>query len=149
MEKRLNLLLADDDKDDRFFFNKALQELPIPTRLTTVEDGEKLMEFLTLKNNALPDLLFLDLNMPRKNGSECLEEIKNAARTKNLPVIIYSTSLLDDVADVLYRNGAHYYVRKTDVPELKKIIHHILELVITKKFKRPAREKFILNSVEV
>jgi CheY-like chemotaxis protein len=149
MEQQLHLLLADDDKDDRFFFTKALQELSIATRLTTVEDGEKLMEFLKSKNKALPDLLFLDLNMPRKNGSECLEEIKRTAKTKHLPVIIYSTSLLDDVADILYQNGAHYYIRKTDVPELKKIINYLLELVISKKFTRPDRQKFILNSVEV
>jgi CheY-like chemotaxis protein len=149
MEKLLNLLLADDDKDDRFFFEKVLKELPIQTRLTTVEDGEKLMQYLSENYKQLPDILFLDLNMPRKNGSECLEKIKSDKRLKHLPVIIYSTSLHDDVADILYEKGAHYYIRKTDIIELKKAIHYALTLMLEKKFERPSRDKFIVNMIAV
>ncbi len=126
MEKKLQLLLADDDADDRFFFDKVLKQLTIPTELKTVEDGEQLMFFLSENYNQLPDILFLDLNMPRKNGSECLAEIKNNKRLKDLPVIIYSTSLLDEMSDLLYKNGAYYYIRKTDIQELKKILNMYL-----------------------
>src|SRR4051812_32115664 len=118
----LHILLADDDKDDRFFFGKALQAIPILTDLVTVEDGKKLMEHLLKNPKRLPDVLFLDLNMPRKNGSECLAEIKDSPKIKQLPVIIYSTSLHEDVADLLYEKGAHYYIRKTDLTELEKIL---------------------------
>jgi CheY-like chemotaxis protein len=149
MERPIKLMLADDDKDDRFFFQKVLSELSIPTLLEVSEDGEKLMGFLSKNYKNLPDILFLDLNMPRKNGSECLEEIKSSARLKILPVIIYSTSLHDDVADPLYEKGAHYYVRKTDIRELKKILQHILTQIVEEKFIRPKRGKFILNIVEV
>ncbi|MGZ3895049.1 MAG: response regulator [Bacteroidia bacterium] len=149
MEKLLKLLLADDDKDDRFFFNKVLQELSIPTHLTTVEDGEKLMQYLSKNHKHLPDLLFLDLNMPRKNGAECLVEIKGDKRLKELPVIIYSTSLHEDVADLLYDKGAHYYIRKTDIIELKKVLGYTLGLMIASNFERPKRTKFILNLIEV
>ncbi|MGZ3902669.1 MAG: response regulator, partial [Bacteroidia bacterium] len=96
----INILLADDDKDDRYFFEKALKTLSIKAQLTISEDGEKLMAYLLKHSEKLPDVLFLDLNMPRKNGAECLTEIKLHEKLKKLPVIIYSTSLHDDVADI-------------------------------------------------
>lgn len=148
MKKQLNLLLADDDNGYCFFFNKVLEELPVKIQLATVEDGEELMQYLSKNRKHLPDLLFLDLNMPRKNGSECLEEIKRNKKLKNLPVIIYSSSLNEDVADLLYQKGAHYYIRKTDCIELKKTIHEALRLRLETKFKRPEREGFVLNMIE-
>lgn len=143
------LLLADDDRDDRFFFKDALSELPIATHLTTVDDGERLMDYLLKNVYQLPDVLFLDLNMPRKNGSECLKEIKLNKEIQNLPVIIYSTSLHEAVADELYKSGAHYYVRKTDLTELRRVLQQILTMMAEKKFERPERNKFILSLVEV
>lgn len=145
----LNILLADDDRDDRYFFDKALKDLPIQTRLTTAEDGEMLMAYLLKYSEKLPDVLFLDLNMPRKNGLECLVEIKSNEKLKKLPVIIYSTSLHEDVADLLYKKGAHYYVRKTDLAELKKILLRILTLMIEKNFTQPSRGEFIISLVKV
>ncbi|MBC8048251.1 MAG: response regulator, partial [Fimbriimonadaceae bacterium] len=82
----INVLLADDDKDDRYFFDKALKQIPIATHLKTVADGEKLMDYLLKNDVPLPDVLFLDLNMPRKNGSECLAEIKRNEKLKEIPV---------------------------------------------------------------
>jgi len=144
-EEPLKILLADDDKDDRFFFDKALKVLPIPTMLTTVEDGEQLMDYLSKNSENLPDVLFLDLNMPRKKGEECLSEINLHPKLRELQVIIYSTSLNEEVANQLYKNGAYYYVQKTDLLELEKILLHILTMMKEKKFTRPARENFILN----
>lgn len=144
----LSILLADDDKDDRFFFDKALKSLPFPTQLTTVEDGEQLMNYLSENSDNLPDVLFLDLNMPRKKGSECLLEIKQDPQLKDVPIIIYSTSLHEDVADILYKDGAHYYVHKTDFEQLQKTLHLVLTRLIEKKFIRPARDKFILTLAE-
>ncbi|MDP1800689.1 MAG: response regulator [Bacteroidota bacterium] len=141
----MNLLLADDDLDDRFFFDKALKVLPIPSDLITVNDGAKLMAYLLENSTQLPDVLFLDLNMPRKNGSQCLEEIKTNDRLKHLPVIIYSTSLHEDVADLLYKNGAHYYIRKGGMVELEKALLKILTMIKEEKFTRPPRNKFILS----
>ena len=64
----LNLLLADDDADDCMFFKEALEELPVAAKLITVNDGVQLMNHLINENSQLPDALYLDLNMPRKNG---------------------------------------------------------------------------------
>src|SRR5436190_18711527 len=101
----ISLLLADDDADDCMFFKEALEELPLNSSLKTVNDGEQLMQLLTAKPDALPDILFLDLNMPRKTGVECLSEIKRNEKLKALTVIIYSTSLNHDVVNLLYEKG--------------------------------------------
>ncbi|MEO5602661.1 MAG: response regulator [Cyclobacteriaceae bacterium] len=143
MRDQFYLLLADDDKDDGFFFSRALQKIPIATHLTIVDDGEKLMMYLNKNLKQLPDVLFLDLNMPRKNGSECLVEIKKDEILKELPVVIYSTSLYEDTADLLYKNGAHYYIRKGSLEGLEKGLHFVLNLLEAKKFSRPSRELFI------
>ena len=70
----IHLLLGDVDKDDCLFFEEALEELTLSTRLTTVHNGEQLMQLLAKKTEQLPHVLFLDLNIPRKNGLECLSK---------------------------------------------------------------------------
>ncbi len=144
MADQLRVLLADDDTDDRFFFDMVLKDVPIDTQLTTLEDGEKLMIYLSANSENLPEVLFLDMNMPRKNGAECLHEIRQNEKLKDLPVVIYSTSIHEDLADTLYEEGAYYYIRKTSLANLEKTLEHILTLMVEKKFKQPKRDKFIL-----
>lgn len=141
------LLLADDDTDDCLFFKEALEELPVISSLKTVYDGEELMNWLYKSYDNLPDALFLDLNMPRKSGFECLAEIKLISELKNLPIIIFSTSMDMDVVDTLYNNGAHYYLRKPgDFSKLKKVIHDVITIISTNNFMQPSKDKFILQS---
>jgi CheY-like chemotaxis protein len=149
MRKKLFVLLADDDKDDRFFFNKALSEITVPTNFIAVEDGEKLMTWLSRNSGNLPDVLFLDINMPRKNGAECLMEIKTHAKLKKVPVIMYSTSLHEDVADVLYNKGASYYIQKTDFTELPRLLEKALKLISEKGHSQPPRNEFVLKSMKL
>src|SRR4030095_6744168 len=121
---RHRLVLADDDLDDCNFFQEALEELPVTVSVTIVNDGVELMRHLSNNQNDLPDLLFLDLNMPRKTGFDCLTEIKMDDKLKHLPVIIFSTSLDLEVLNLLHEKGAHYYIRKPgDYAKLKKVIH--------------------------
>jgi CheY-like chemotaxis protein len=114
----LNILLADDDKDDRFFFAKALQEMSIAIDINTVNDGEQLMAYLDKHSENIPDILFLDLNMPLKNGFECLSELKGSVKFKAIYVIMFSTSYPRDVnyendmINRLYKIGAQDYIRK-------------------------------------
>ena len=143
--KPLHILLADDDNDDRYVFNNALAEIPIQTKLTTVSDGEKLMGYLANHLQVLPDVLFLDLNMPRKSGSECLAAIKLNKNLKQLPVIIYSTAFNKYAMDIFYRNGAWHYICKTNFTEFKKNLHHILLLMLQNKFIQASRENFVLG----
>ena len=140
----INILVADDDKNDRLLFDMALKEIPLATRLKTVSDGEKLMDYLSKNSENLPDVIFLDLNMPRKNGSECLKEIKKNEKLKRLPVIIYSTSLRENIADVLFQNGAHYYLPKCNYNMLIKHIYKTLTL-LAEDPNQPARNKFMLS----
>ncbi len=142
----LNLLLADDDSDDCFFFKEALEELTISAKLTTVNDGVQLMKLLSTKGTPLPDALFLDLNMPRKSGLECLAEIKTIDKLMHLPVMIYSTSLNPDVVEILYQKGAHYYICKPgEFAKIKKVILEAITLLSLNKLKQPSRDKFILQ----
>jgi CheY-like chemotaxis protein len=140
-----NILLADDDKDDNILFQEILDELDLATQLETANDGEHLMQLLNEKE-LLPDILFLDLNMPRKNGFECLSEIKRAEKLKRLPVIIFSTSFETEAINLLHKNGAHYYIRKpNDFTQFKKIIYQALTLTLQKDILQPSREKFVLT----
>lgn len=139
-----NLLLADDDTDDRMFFEEALEELPISTSLKMVNDGERLMELLTAKPEPFPDILFLDLNMPRKTGIECLTEIKRNENLKTLPVIIYSTSLDPEIVNMLYEQGAHRYIRKPgEFTKLKKVILEALTIT-GPNLPKPSKENFVI-----
>lgn len=112
--------------------------------LTMVADGEKLMSYLHARKK-LPDVLFLDLNMPRIHGEECLAEIKKSAKLKHLPVIIQSTASDDGVTEKLYGLGAHYFCRKTGSDELHQLLEFVLPLAGAKKLERPLRNKFILS----
>jgi CheY-like chemotaxis protein len=145
-KKHLNVLLADDDKDDCFFFSMALEALTIQTKLVTVLDGEKLMEYLSENTHQLPDIIFLDLNMPRKNGFECLLEIKSNENLKQLFVIIFSTSFEQDVVNLLYKNGAQYFIRKpSEFLQFKKIIQQTFELITPGNMQKTSRENFVLT----
>ncbi len=123
------ILLAEDDEDDCFLFKNALEDLPLTFRLITVQNGEELMLLLNDSSRPLPDVLFLDLNMPRKNGFECLKEIRGNETLNQLPVIIFSSAYAPDIVDQLYKDGAQYYVRKPDdISQYKKVIYQSLHL---------------------
>lgn len=147
MFSKLNhILLADDDKEDCLFFQEALEELSISTKVTTVHDGEQLMFMLTEVSFELPHVLFLDLNMPRKNGFTCLVEIKNDVRLKSLPVIIFSTPCEQDVADQLFDCGAYLYICKpTDFSKLKNVISQALSRIIKSDTTERVKDNFMLH----
>ena len=139
-ETGLNILLADDDTDDKFFFEKALKEIPILTNLITVNNGEELMDYLATNSEYLPDVIFLDLSMPRKTGYECLIEIKEDEKLKNIPVVMFSTSfthgidLEQSLMTTLSKMGAQNYIRKpSDFEKLKQVIQDALTELIEKE----------------
>lgn len=151
MAKELHILMADDDTDDQYFFDITLEKLSLSTKLTIVENGEKLMSYLLKNLKKLPEVIFLDMNMPRKNGAECLKEIKNNKVLAQIPVIIYSTSLNAETANSLYNTGAHYYIRKGNLKDLENTLQYIITLIIEDRFVKPPKDKFIfdLNTVQV
>lgn len=143
--KQINILLADDDLDDCRFFKKALESLDINSNLTIVNDGDALMKYLSEESETPPNVLFLDINMPKKNGIECLEEIRKSAKLKDLPVVMFSTSNSWDTINKLFNSGAHVYIRKpSDFKQLKQVIHHAIPLAAEKIFSN-SPVKYMLN----
>lgn len=125
--KSLRILLADDDEDDRLFFREALEDIKIKTIVTTVNDGIELMEYLNQPNALLPDVIFLDLNMPRKNGIQCLEEIRKNPVLKELTIAIYSTSGAERDIEETFVKGANVYIKKpNDFTALKKVVEEAM-----------------------
>ena len=140
------VLLADDDIDDRFLFQDALNEVSSHTKLTTVNDGVELMNILEQTIPPLPDVIFLDLNMPLKNGFECLAEIKSINKYKNIPVIIFSTSCETGFIDKVYEKGADYYLCKPgSFQSLKNAISKVLSINWKEHKAQPDRDKFLLT----
>ncbi len=141
------LLLADDDLDDCLIFREALEELPVSVDLQVVNDGQELMQFLVKKTETLPTVLFLDINMPLKNGVECLAEIKNNENLRDLPVVIYSTSYDEKVINTLYNNGAWHYIRKpSEFSKIKEVLQKALSLISIESLGlQPVKENFILK----
>ncbi|MES2688852.1 MAG: response regulator [Bacteroidota bacterium] len=142
----LNIMLADDDIDDCSFFKDALAGFTSNTSLTTVHNGEQLMQLLNEEGIVLPDILFLDLNMPRKNGFECLYEIKQSEQLKGIPVIIFSTSFELDVVNRLYESGANYFIRKpAEFSRFEKTIQQSLTLLADGSNTQPDRKDFVFT----
>ena len=142
----LHILLADDDDDDREFFKEAVQSIAPSVKVTTSNDGEEMLEILEKSTNDLPDLIFLDLNMPFKNGFECLEVLKTADKLKNIPVLIYSTTANLAQVDITYQKGANLYIQKPHSYDgIKKMIKKIFEFDLQELISQPHREKFVFK----
>jgi CheY-like chemotaxis protein len=123
-----NIFLADDDTDDCILFEDALREICNQSQLTTANDGIELMALLE-RDAAPPDVIFLDLNMPRKNGFECLSEIRERAHLRNIPIVIFSTTAQPEAVNNVYENGASCFVCKPNTfQQLKTTIRHILSI---------------------
>lgn len=147
IHRKLKIILAEDDFDDRLLFEEAINELPVSVELTTFNNGDELMEWLNIKKPKLPNALFLDLNMPRKNGFAALGEIKRNSILQDLPVIIFSTSTNKEMIKQVFKDAAHYYIRKpTSFWELKELIYKSLRLIADKELDLPGKERFMLTT---
>lgn len=125
----IRVLLADDDKDDRNDFIEAFESLKISTTVETLKNGVELMKYLNNPSTKLPHLLFLDLNMPKKSGLDCLLEIKQIERLKHLTIVIYSTSCSEKDIEDTFLHGANIYIKKpAHLTVLKKTLLHVLTL---------------------
>jgi CheY-like chemotaxis protein len=138
-----NVLLADDDDDDFWFFTLAIAETEILVALKRVEDGETLMK--ALEDN-IPDVLFLDLHMPCKNGWQCLREIRSNKRYDSLPIITYTAFYNLQSIEYCFREGANLYsVKATDLASLTEILKRVLSIEWKKTMYFPPRQEFVLH----
>lgn len=114
MSERVDKLiyLAEDDLDDCEMFEEALNLIDTHYRLSIFNDGEKLMQQLLTVQTIIPDLIFLDLNMPRKTGWECVKEIRAKEQFNPVPIIILTTSCSDEDISKLKKSGANMFIVK-------------------------------------
>lgn len=116
--RRIPILMADDDPDDRMLAQDALDEVRLANDLYFVQDGEELLDFLKRRGAyegseaPRPGLILLDLKMPKKDGFEALEEIKKDPELRNIPVVILTTSRADEDVVRGYDLGVSGYVTK-------------------------------------
>ncbi len=146
ISRNFNILLADDNLDDCLLFKEALEELPVTSNLSLVHDGDQLMEQLTTKGTKLPDVLFLDLYMPRKNGFASLGAIKRNSDLQKLPVIIISSVSEQESIKNVFRDAAHYYICKpSNFSLLKKVIYETLTLITQENSRLTDKESFMIT----
>lgn len=125
----LNVLLCDDDDDDYLLFKDALAEIDPEITLSRTANGKILLELLLEKDQTVPDIIFLDVNMPIKNGIEALSEIKSVDDLKQVPVIICSTSTQSWAVDKAHALGANFFIQKPETySSLKKVLERFLTL---------------------
>ena len=125
----ITIYLADDDADDRLFFTDAFDELKINTVVNTVKNGRELINFLEHSETVLPNIIFLDLNMPILNGIDCLKEIKQNDKYKDIAIAIYSTSSSEQDIENTFVLGANIYIKKpSSFNDLKKILSDVVTI---------------------
>lgn len=127
--KDYKVFLVDDDADDREFFSDALEEVDLNVRLTLYSSAEEVLNKLRSSEN-LPDILFLDLYMPKMDGEDCLAEIRAEEKWNEVCVVIYSTLMDMRRVEELFKAGANRYLRKpTSYPALKNALSLAIESV--------------------
>lgn len=126
-QKIIKVLLADDDPDDRSFFEDAIKQLDFDSKVATVENGKELLEYLEVSD--MPHIIFLDLNMPILNGLETLKKLKQNQKYNNIAIAIYSTSSANKDIENTLANGANcYIVKPNDFQQLKSTLKYVLSL---------------------
>ena len=125
-------LLADDDHDDAELFSEALNRVDPAINLHHVDNGTGVFEFLKNKANSRPDLIFLDLNMPKMSGWQCLAQLKNDPAHRDIPVIMYTTSSHYRDTEIALDLGAIGLVTK---PSEFKILKTIISSIVSNMHK--------------
>lgn len=138
----MHILLADDDKDEFYILQEAAKRAPHNLKISYAANWLELLRSIL---KTLPDMLFLDLYMPVKNGIECLQQLRQDKKYDEVPIIIYSTATSKSDIDRAYKNGANYFVVKPDAIEdisgiIKKICSFDKEILLSV----PPREEFVI-----
>lgn len=141
----VNILLAEDDEDDLFFFTDAITSILTNINLKTVVNGLDLIKAIEKPSAQDPDIIFLDLNMPRMNGIECLTKIRSKAHLKHVPCIIMTTTdSMEEVSKAFAAEANMFLIKPAEFDGLKKLIEKILSIDY-QFFFPPNREKFFFT----
>lgn len=138
-----NVLIAEDDDDDYVIFSLAIADTSIAVVLSRAEDGIALMNLLSER---VPDILFLDLLMPGKDGRQCLREIRSNKNFDHLPIIVYSSLSDLETVEYCYREGSNLYaVKPASMEDLRVTLQRILTIDWKKTMYYPPRSEFVLG----
>ena len=128
MKNNRKVLIIDDDADDVSFFKNAISEINGDIECQSVNNGYTAIQLLLNDTDSIPDLIFLDLRMPRFSGKKFLEEIKKNERLKNIPVIIYTTSReLDESRELMKLGAIHFISKPVNPEEIYFVVSMVLE----------------------
>jgi CheY-like chemotaxis protein len=137
-----HVVLADDDPDHGILFQRILKQVDPLKHLTIVKDGKELIDLLA---DQKPDLLFLDLNMPCKNGYECLKEIRQQQHLKDLPIVVYSSSThMNDIQKSYVHKADLYMVKPFNSFHLRNALESILHMEWRKNY--PNQRFYFINN---
>ena len=141
-----SILLAEDDPDDCQLFTEALSDLAIKQRPIIIHDGEQLVQYLR-DTVILPDLLFLDINMPFKDGLTALQEIKAEEHLRHLPIVMFSTTKDLGTVQKAYQSGASLYACKpSGYTLLVNLLQRILSLDVTGLLAHRTPDRFVMKA---
>lgn len=138
--------MAEDDDDDYMVFSLAVNELSVKVVLTRAENGEILFKLLE-NDEKHPDMLFLDLLLPCKNGKDCLREIRANSKYDSMPIVVYSS--LEDLQSIefCYREGSNLYaIKPHSLRELKDVLEKIFSVNWKKMMYYPPMSRFVVNA---
>ena len=134
MIQKKRFFIVDDDVDDQELFIEAVNEVDKSIECISASNCEEALQILKSGEIALPDVIFLDLNMPRQNGKQCLAELKKTAHLSKIPVIIYTTSSEKrDIDETTRLGAAHFLTKPNKFDELCKALSFVLSKDWSKK----------------
>jgi CheY-like chemotaxis protein len=146
----LKILLAEDDKDDQELFMEALDATKVPSEVTTVENGEQLLSTLKDPAEPNPDIVFIDINMPVKDGKQALEEIKSNGELKDIPAVMLSTSNHPSDIEETFQKGANLYIQKpSSFIGFILILKKVFVLHWTKALINPVKNVFFVSEKNI
>jgi CheY-like chemotaxis protein len=143
----LHILLVDDNKNEHVFFTHALKSIDQSVRLDSLTSGTALIERIYDSSRPLPDILFLDVNMPVKSGKECLALLRTDGRFDGMPIVMYSTSDAETDTDETFALGADLYVRKpVEIVDLAYLLRAVLAVYHQGNIRQTSREQYVISS---
>jgi response regulator RpfG family c-di-GMP phosphodiesterase len=141
--KLREVLIADDDDDDFNILSITIQELQTDIIISRADNGEELLKILEEK---IPDLLFLDIQMPCLDGKDCIMRIRKERKYDNLPIIVYSAYKESSIVDFFYLNRTNLFIYKPDsFHEVSELMKKVFMIDWKSKRHYPEKSAFVLN----
>jgi len=149
-KKPLKITLAEDDHDDQELFLHAIEKTETETEVTVVNNGQELVNTLKDPAQENPDIIFVDINMPVKDGIQAVKEIKKDEELKDIPAVMFSTSESPKDVRASFESGANLYVSKpSSLKNFVDILKKIFSFHWTGVLFRPIWNRFFISEKNI